>query len=178
MVESYRLAPVRPWHNPRDARAGVPGIGAAWPPSRPQWSPIPAGSGGWNSSAREWSISFCAAALCDLAPLSPRFELSDAIVATIHGRRLRGAWQDAALATLDGRHRAAASIYEQIGSRPAEADSRFFAARSLAAEADLELANAELARCLAFWRSVGATAYVADAHQLQHAWLMADVERR
>jgi hypothetical protein len=72
-------------------------------------------------------------------------------------------WLEAARAFVAGDARQAAEIYAKIGSRPDEAEARLEAARRLPAahrEAELEAA-------LAFYREVGAIAYLNEAEALR-----------
>jgi hypothetical protein len=77
-----------------------------------------------------------------------------------------GPWLDGAIAFASGELTRAAAIFGEIGTRPDEADARFAAATELVdlgrrAEADVQLEHS-----LAFWRAVGATAYVREAEAL------------
>jgi class 3 adenylate cyclase/tetratricopeptide (TPR) repeat protein len=71
-------------------------------------------------------------------------------------------WIDAARATVAGDHLAAADIYRTIGSLPDEAVARLQAAASGNGDA----AETQLARALGFFRSVGASARLAEAEAL------------
>ncbi|TMJ94117.1 MAG: hypothetical protein E6G67_10455 [Actinobacteria bacterium] len=82
------------------------------------------------------------------------------------GLPLRTAWVDAAEACVAGDHVRAAELYEAIGSLPDEANSRVRAADALLGAGDRRAAEHELARALAFYRSVGATAYIRNAEAL------------
>jgi class 3 adenylate cyclase/tetratricopeptide (TPR) repeat protein len=75
-------------------------------------------------------------------------------------------WIDAARATIAGDHVAAAGFYRTIGSLPDEAVARLQAAETLAAAEDRTAAEVQLASALSFFRSVGASARLADAEAL------------
>ncbi|HEY7004785.1 MAG TPA: AAA family ATPase [Gaiellaceae bacterium] len=80
--------------------------------------------------------------------------------------RIPSRWNDAALAVVSGEDLAAAGLYSEIGSRPDEAFARERAAAALAQARRRGEAEAELARALAFFRSVGATDYLRRAESL------------
>jgi class 3 adenylate cyclase len=73
-------------------------------------------------------------------------------------------WYDAARAAIDGDFVRAADTYAAIGSRPDEAVARLEAAKRSPADR-----NSELARALAFFRSVGARGYLREAELLASA---------
>ncbi|HSI96808.1 MAG TPA: hypothetical protein VK926_00460, partial [Gaiellaceae bacterium] len=75
-------------------------------------------------------------------------------------------WRDVARAIVDGDHAGAADLLESIGEQPLQAELRLRAARSLAAEGRLADAEAQLERARAFYRSVGATAYLREADEI------------
>ena len=60
----------------------------------------------------------------------------------------------------------AAEIYAELGSPSSEADVRLWAADRLAAEGRVTEADAQARLALAFFRSVGATAYAHRAEAL------------
>ena len=70
-------------------------------------------------------------------------------------------WWNAAVALCDGRQVEAAERYRAIGSLPDEAWARLRAGETLLAEGHRAEAASQLEQALAFWRSVGATAYAA-----------------
>jgi tetratricopeptide (TPR) repeat protein len=72
-------------------------------------------------------------------------------------------WWDAAEALCGGRHVEAAERYRTIGSLPDEAWARLRAGETLLDDGHRVEAASQLERALAFWRSVGATAYAARA---------------
>jgi class 3 adenylate cyclase len=68
-------------------------------------------------------------------------------------------WLEAGRAAASGDFQRAAAGYEEIGARAAEAQARLLAAEALITEGRRAEADAELARALAYFRSVRATAY-------------------
>lgn len=68
---------------------------------------------------------------------------------------------------MQGDDLAAAEIFAAIPSLPDEALARLRAARRLLVEGRQGEANAKLERALAFWRSVDATGYIAEAEALR-----------
>jgi hypothetical protein len=64
-------------------------------------------------------------------------------------------WSDAALAILDGAFERAAEVFAEIESLPDEAHARM-------AASDPE----NVAKALAFWRSVGATRYIREGEAM------------
>jgi class 3 adenylate cyclase len=83
------------------------------------------------------------------------------------GARTR--WLDAAETYVAGDFRSAAAILAEIGAAPEEADARLRAAEALLASGDRRDGEHELARALAFYRSVGASAYVRTGEGLPAA---------
>jgi tetratricopeptide (TPR) repeat protein len=75
-------------------------------------------------------------------------------------------WRRAAASYVSGDYSAAAGVYAEIGALPEEAYARLRAAEALVGEGRSAEADAELKRSLAFWRSVGATAYVREGEAL------------
>ena len=75
-------------------------------------------------------------------------------------------WLDAALAIVQGRDLEAAGTYAAIGSLPDEAEARLRAAEALTRGTRQAEAEAELAPALAFYRSVKASRWLAEAEQL------------
>jgi tetratricopeptide (TPR) repeat protein len=80
--------------------------------------------------------------------------------------RVKTPWRTAAAAYVSGDFQAAAAEYSAIGALPEEADARLRAAEILAGKGRRAEAAAELERSLAFWRSVGGTAYVREGEAL------------
>jgi class 3 adenylate cyclase/tetratricopeptide (TPR) repeat protein len=72
-------------------------------------------------------------------------------------------WYEAARAVIDGDFVGAADTYAEIGSRPDEAIARLEAAKRSSSTGDGARGEHELARALAFFRSVGADLYVREA---------------
>jgi hypothetical protein len=75
-------------------------------------------------------------------------------------------WLDAARAYAAGEFEAAAEIYAEIGSVPDEAFARLRAAEALIRAGRRAEGDAQLQQALAFYRSVGATAYIREAESL------------
>ena len=75
-------------------------------------------------------------------------------------------WAEAGSAICSGDFRRAADVLAEIGYRPGEAYARLRAARELVEEGKRAEADAELTPALAFWREVGATAYVREGEAL------------
>jgi class 3 adenylate cyclase/tetratricopeptide (TPR) repeat protein len=75
-------------------------------------------------------------------------------------------WVDAAAAICSGELRRAADVLEEIGFPTGEAYARLRAAKQLVEEGRRAEADAELNRALAFYREVGATAYVREGEAL------------
>ena len=84
---------------------------------------------------------------------------ADAIV----GRLPAGPWRDACAAAAAGEFVRAADILDSTGEQPLQAELRLRAARELVAEGRLVEAAEQLERARAFWRRVGATAYLREA---------------
>ncbi|MEO5575011.1 MAG: AAA family ATPase [Gaiellaceae bacterium] len=78
----------------------------------------------------------------------------------------RTRWTEAAEAILDARFDAAADVLDEIGDLAAEADVRVQAATTLAAQGRRAEADVQLAKALAFYRSVGATRYIREGEAL------------
>jgi class 3 adenylate cyclase/tetratricopeptide (TPR) repeat protein len=75
-------------------------------------------------------------------------------------------WLKAALAYVSGDFRRAADVYAAMGAEPEAAYARLRAAAALVRDGKRAEADAELQSALAFWRSVGATAYVREGEAL------------
>jgi hypothetical protein len=78
-------------------------------------------------------------------------------------------WRDAAAALLHGDNVEAAERFAKIGVLPEEAQARLLAAEAFAAAGRQDDAEAQLARCVPFFESVGATAYVRRGKKLRSA---------
>jgi len=77
-----------------------------------------------------------------------------------------GPWLRAGVAYASGEFSEAADIFAEIGALPEEATARLLAARLLVESGLRAEAEPELHQALAFWRSVGATAYVTEGEAL------------
>jgi hypothetical protein len=75
-------------------------------------------------------------------------------------------WIEAAKALVSGDFRRAAEIYEEAGSLPDEAFARLRAADALIADGRRAEGDRELQQALAFYRSVGAAAYLSEGEAL------------
>jgi AAA ATPase domain len=75
-------------------------------------------------------------------------------------------WLQAATALARGEFRRAADLYAEIGSRPDEAFARLHEGRWLLANGRRAGGNAVLGRALAFYREVGAVAYLREGEAL------------
>jgi tetratricopeptide (TPR) repeat protein len=114
---------------------------------------------GWpNTAGSDWLADACFA-----SPLPARAEeLLEGAAQT----RSHTPWLEAAVACASGDFRGAADVYAGIGALPDEASARLRAAEVLVREGRRGEADVELKQALAFWRSVGATAYVREAEAL------------
>ena len=77
-----------------------------------------------------------------------------------------GVWLDACRATLDARYVDVADLLETTGEQSLQAELRLRAARELVAAGQLDEASRQLECARAFWKSVGATAFLRDTDQL------------
>jgi tetratricopeptide (TPR) repeat protein len=75
-------------------------------------------------------------------------------------------WRRACLAILDRDFEAAADVLHEMGALEFEAEARLRAAERLVPEGRRAEADDQLQRSLAFWRSVGATRYIAEGEAL------------
>jgi DNA-binding SARP family transcriptional activator/class 3 adenylate cyclase/tetratricopeptide (TPR) repeat protein len=75
-------------------------------------------------------------------------------------------WLRATRALVDGEWRRAASLYDEIGSRPDAAAARLVAARELVRDGAIAEARPELMAAVAFFREVGASADLHEAEEL------------
>ena len=75
-------------------------------------------------------------------------------------------WFDAAAAFASREFERAAAVYAEIGSVPDEAYARLRAAERLLEQGRRSEADEQLERALAFYRSVGATAYIEEGEAL------------
>jgi class 3 adenylate cyclase/tetratricopeptide (TPR) repeat protein len=86
--------------------------------------------------------------------------------ALIANARMPTRWADAAAAYAADAYAEAAEIYADIGALPDEAHARLRAAEALVVAGRRADADAQLQQALAFYRSVGATAYIREAEGL------------
>ena len=75
-------------------------------------------------------------------------------------------WFEAAVACASGDASGAATVYAGMGALPEEAYARLRAAEAFVQDGRRAEADAELQQSLAFWRSVGAAAYVREGEAL------------
>ncbi len=76
-------------------------------------------------------------------------------------------WHDAGIAYARGDLERSAEVCAEIGVLPNEAYTRLRAAETLLSDGEVERAEAQLTKALAFYRSVGATAYVRQGEDLR-----------
>jgi tetratricopeptide (TPR) repeat protein len=107
-----------------------------------------------------------ASALAHLSWAALRLGRSDEVRGTVDLLRGETLWLDACRAVLDEAFEQAAELFARIGSAPNEAYTRLRAAEKLLDEGRRAEAEAQLERALAFYRGVGATAYVREAEEL------------
>jgi len=100
-----------------------------------------------------------------LALVADDLELHDEVAALI-ANKPETPWTLAAAAILAGALEQAAEILEEIGDRPDEAEVRLRAAAALVAAGRRAEADAQLAKALAFYRSVGATRFIREGEAL------------
>jgi hypothetical protein len=86
--------------------------------------------------------------------------------AAIESRRVTTRWMEAARAYGQGAHAESADILEDMGALAVAAYARMKGAESLVREGRRAEADAQLQQALAFYRSVGATAYIREAEGL------------
>ena len=102
----------------------------------------------------------------ELAWTAERLETADAVREWIEAIVVQSAWNDAALAILDGELEKAADLFAKIGSLPDEARARLRAAERLVAAGRRAEADVQLQQALAFYRSVGATRHIREGEAL------------
>ncbi|MDQ3889368.1 MAG: AAA family ATPase, partial [Actinomycetota bacterium] len=100
--------------------------------------------------------------LPDLAVVSEAVGESEAFADAVSTVRLPSKWVEAGLAFVAGAYGRAADVYGDIGSRPEEAYARLRSALHARARSEGS-AEHDRARALAFFRSVGADGYAAQA---------------
>ena len=98
--------------------------------------------------------------LSDFAVALVALGRASGFAALIEESRVKTPWRKAAAAYVSGDFQTAAAVYSEIGALPEAADARLRAAEVLVGEGRRAEAATELKRSLAFWRSVGAIAYV------------------
>jgi hypothetical protein len=86
--------------------------------------------------------------------------------ALVERSTIKTPWRSAAAAYVSGEFGIAADTYSAMGALPEEAEARLRAAEALVREGRRAEADEELERSLAFWRSVGATAYIREGEAL------------
>ena len=111
------------------------------------------------------AVASCPPAV-ELAWTAERLETANSVRPWIRAIVIQSAWNDAALAILDGKLERAAELFVQIGSLPDEARARMRAAERLVADARRGEADVQLHKAFAFYRSVGATRYIREGEAL------------
>jgi class 3 adenylate cyclase/tetratricopeptide (TPR) repeat protein len=105
--------------------------------------------------------------LGDLVVTLPALGRQDEFLEAVsHAMKIPSPWREAAAAYTAGDFLRATEVYGRIGARPEEAYARLRAAESLVQDGRRAEADHELQGALAFWRSVGATAYVREGEAL------------
>jgi tetratricopeptide (TPR) repeat protein len=79
----------------------------------------------------------------------------------------RSIWHRASAAILRGEFAVAVELYAEVGAVPEEARARLWLAEQLVADGHRFEADEQLEHALAFWRSVGAVRYIAEAEALR-----------
>jgi class 3 adenylate cyclase/tetratricopeptide (TPR) repeat protein len=102
-------------------------------------------------------------ALIGLALVAPELDIVDEVRSIIGRVRIPSRWLAAASLILDGRLTQAADLLAEIGDLQYEARVRMLASRRLRDAGKHVEADEQLERARAFWRSVGATRYLAVA---------------
>jgi hypothetical protein len=104
--------------------------------------------------------------LAEVAPILAALGRQEELRASAALLRTRSRWTDAIRAIADDDPLQAASIFAEIGSLPNEARARLDAARQLIALGRRSEGQDQAEQSLQFWRSVGATAYIAECEVL------------
>jgi class 3 adenylate cyclase/tetratricopeptide (TPR) repeat protein len=102
----------------------------------------------------------------DLAVASSALGSGTELIEIVQGARLKTKWIEAAIAFVSRDFHQAAAIYAETGSRPDEAYARLRTAREMVATGNRARGDRELQRALAFYRSVGAKAYLREGEAL------------
>jgi tetratricopeptide (TPR) repeat protein len=84
----------------------------------------------------------------------------------IAARVPEGPWREVCVPAIEGDYVGAADLLAVIGEQPLQAQLRLLAARSLATAGRLAEAEAQLELARAFYRKVGATAFLAEADRI------------
>jgi hypothetical protein len=87
-------------------------------------------------------------------------------------------WHEAGIAFARGEVERAADVCAEIGVAPNEAYTRLRGAETLFGEGQVERAEAQLAKALEFYRSVGATAFIRQGESLRASYHTTDVAQR
>jgi tetratricopeptide (TPR) repeat protein len=119
--------------------------------------------GDW-SPGRKWATE--AWASVDLAPTLAALDRGSDYEAAMGKYQAMSKWVDAGLALARGDLGGAAELYGEIGSKPEEAEARLRLAASLVTAGRRHEADEELAKALAFYRSVDATTRIREAEAL------------
>jgi tetratricopeptide (TPR) repeat protein len=114
-------------------------------------------------ASRSGFVSYWASALVVVLSALGR---SGDLEAAVQHSTISTRWLDAARAYATGEFEAAAEVYADIGSVPDEAFARLRAAEALIRAGRRAEGDAQLQQALAFYRSVGATAYIREAESL------------
>jgi hypothetical protein len=102
----------------------------------------------------------------DLAVVLSALGRGPELIAIAKNARLQTRWIDAAKAYVSGEFVRAAEIYQDAGSLPDEAFARLRAAEAMIGEGRRTEGDQQLQRALAFYRLVGATAYLREGETL------------
>jgi tetratricopeptide (TPR) repeat protein len=113
---------------------------------------------GISGSDSEWLVDLSVV----IEPLGKQAE----VLELLDRRKLDTPWSRAAVFYVSGDFSDAADVYREIGALPEEAYARLRAAERLVGEGRRAEADVELQHSLAFWRSVGAAAYVREGEAL------------
>jgi class 3 adenylate cyclase/tetratricopeptide (TPR) repeat protein len=111
------------------------------------------------SRAGDWRIF-------DFVWVADRLDCDAELTRLLEQSRVRTKWGTAFLAVLAREDETAADLFLEMGARNFEADARLRAAEKLVAEDRRSEAGEQLQKALGFYRSVGATRYVAQAESL------------
>ena len=118
-----------------------------------------------DALARGIDMQFAVINLPHFAAAARELGLSDELLAAVAERRSTP-WVEEVRAYASADYAGAAEILRQTGSKPEEAEARLRAAEQRVAEGRRAEGDEQLQRALAFYRSVGATAYVGECEAL------------